>query len=283
MRCRVLAPFESPSEELVLCIGGRALQSALAVVLRPRNDVRWCPTADAAARALRDRPASFLVVEIGTGVVASAASVIGLARDAFANVVVCIYCWMSPYTGADVASASRSGIDMCLFRGYGDDPATLRRFFDVTPGTSPHYSMLDALLPLLHPVAAGLACYVSANPRCAQSVDQVARGVGITARTLERRFARAGLPAPSSLLAGLRGLIVAQLTARHVPRDTIVRAAGFQSARAMNAAIRRWHGVSTCVLAAQAHAPVLIGNVLAKFAAPGGSMSGFMQALSHVG
>jgi AraC-like DNA-binding protein len=266
----------------MLCIGGNALQSALAAVLRPRSDVRWCPNADGAARALRDRPASYLVIEVGTGAVTSPASVIDLARDASADVVVCIYCWMSPRTGADVASASRSGIDMCLFRGHGDDPATLRRFFEFTPCTTLKYSIVDRLLPLLHPVAAGPAGYVSANPRYAQSVDQVARGLGIAARTLERRFAGAGLPAPSSLLAGLRGLIVAQLTARNVPRDTIVLAAGFQSARAMNAAIRRWHGVSTHVLAAQAHAPVLIGDVLARFAAPGGSLSGFMQALSHI-
>ena len=107
-------------------------------------------------------------------------------------------------------------------------------------GDSPSAGFLSVLRQALHPLAIPVAEHVLEHASVAPNVNDVARALGCTPRTLARRFARAGLMAPDPLITLLRWSRIADLLANHeLARSEVARISGFRNTRAMRAALKR--------------------------------------------
>jgi AraC-like DNA-binding protein len=167
-------------------------------------------------------------------------STIAAIRDGFPTLPIIAYCAVSPCLSADIVSMVRAGAHELLIRDVDDSPHRLRAIFARARTTCTAAwagTELAALVP--RPVWAPVE-YCLQNAYRGITVEEVARSAGIDRRTLTRRFARAGLPSPSAVVAWTRLVIAGVLLEDGGrPLEEIALELEFPSASALRAMLSR--------------------------------------------
>jgi AraC-like DNA-binding protein len=168
------------------------------------------------------------------------AALVRLVKDERPNTYVIGYCSPGASVGEDLLLTARAGLDTIVFEDRTGSHRTLRNQFSEHADGSPTVGLPEDLKLVLHPLAVPVAEYVLAHAANAPNVNDIARALRCTPRTLARRFATAGLPAPDTLITQLRWSRIADLLARHrLTSSEVARISGFPNTRAMRLALKR--------------------------------------------
>jgi AraC-like DNA-binding protein len=118
--------------------------------------------------------------------------------------------------------------------------------------------LLEKLNPVLPPQAKPLFEYLLAQGEAPLSIEQAAAAVGIARRTLEKRLARLGYPAPETLIGWCRLLLAAHLLEEQGRSfDDVALELSFPSGMALRSMLKRYTGV-TGREARTVHGPVAL-------------------------
>ena len=174
---------------------------------------------------------------------------------------IAVYCQLEPKSAHEIAALARAGADTVIISGYDDVGRRLREHLAYA---WVHRAAEDALAGLESwrtPESSPILTYCLHRAAQPLTVQLVAEALSIDPKTLGRRLAAAGLPAPKILIAWCRLLCVARWLE---PADRTVEQAalvlGFGSGSALRNLFNRYTGLRprevrargglTCVLAA---------------------------------
>lgn len=223
--------------------------SRLAAAVRARLDremsIVYCPTEPELLTALASCHPSAVVVELRDERGRSRIDVVRrLARD-LAGVPLLAYHDLSRSASRDILDAARAGISSLALRGIDDLAASICA---VLREAEARKLVERALLTHFHSVPQTAADIVAACVECASeapSVSAAARVLGVSRRSLARRAALSGLPAPRHLIAWAR-LLLAEAYLRQAERSvkSVAAALHFGSARELRVLFRRYTGTT---------------------------------------
>jgi transcriptional regulator GlxA family with amidase domain len=131
----------------------------------------------------------------------------------------------------------------------GDREEELRRVFaSVLAAATQRVAarrVIDELEPVLPPDARALLEYLLEEADAPLGIEQAAAAIGIKRRTLEKRLARLGYPAPETLIGWCRLLLAAQmLEDQRRTFDEVAVELEFPSGMALRSMLKRYTGVS---------------------------------------
>lgn len=105
--------------------------------------------------------------------------------------------------------------------------------------------MIEKLDPILPPQARRLFEYLLEKGEEQLTIEQAAAAVGVARRTLEKRLARLGYPAPETLIGWCRLLLAAHLLEEQGRTfDEVALELSFPSGMALRSMLKRYTGVS---------------------------------------
>jgi AraC-like DNA-binding protein len=233
----------------VLCAGGSPVHSVVRSAANAAIHVAFCDNDNEAMREIYRLRPSVVVIEIGGTALRKPTRLVRLAKGERPNTYVIGYCSFSARAGDDLVLAAQAGLDTIVFEGGTDARRTLRNQIAEHADGSPAAGLLERLKLALHPLAVPVPEHVLAHAATAPNVNDVAHALGCTPRTLARRFAKAGLPAPDALITQLRWSRIADLLARRRLSSTeVARISGFSNTRAMRSALKRRFGAGLAQL-----------------------------------
>lgn len=252
-------PLNNPAESgvaqttrgpgIVLCAGGPPVHSVVRSAANAATHVLFCNTDDEAMREVYHLRPSVLVIEIGGMALRKPTRLVQLVKGQRPTSYVIGYCSLSARAGDELLLTARAGLDTIVFESHTGALRTLRNQISEHADGTPTTSLPDGLELALHPLAVSVAEHVLAHAATAPNVNDVAHALCCTPRTLARRFARAGLPAPDILITQLRWSRIAGLLARHRLTSTeVARISGFANTRAMRSALKRRLGTGLAQL-----------------------------------
>jgi AraC-like DNA-binding protein len=211
--------------------------------------VAFCNNDNEAMRELYRLRPSVLVIEIGGIAVRNPTGLVRFVKGERPNTYVIGYCSLSARADDDLLLTARAGLDTIIFESRTDSLRTLRNQISEHADGSSATGLPHGLELTLHPLAVSVAEHVLAHAANAPNVNDVAHALGCTPRTLARRFASAGLPAPDVLITQLRWSRIADLLARHqLTSSEVARISGFANTRAMRSALKRRLGTGLAQL-----------------------------------
>lgn len=248
-----------------------------------------CDGEDSTIRYLCECLPALLVIEVAPGAAGDGAAFVRRAHIASPRTYLLWYCDLTPVTCDCLVAAGREGLDAVAFRGRADLRIHVQRGLEFHRDRWSAASVSEQLIPSLHAVAAPVAAIVVIHASRGPNVDQVARLLGTTPRTLERRFEDAELPSPSGLIKSTRWLCAAHALreTRMTARQAAV-AMGFPSTRAMRSAMRRALRLPPGQCSLSKAYGVLIESILSRYGGGvhegsqspgGGAMSSWMAAV----
>ena len=197
---------------IVLCAGGSPVHSVVRSAANAAIRVAVCDNDREATREIYHLRPSVLVIEIGGTALRNPTKLVRLVKGERPNTYVIGYCSFSARTGDDLLLAAQAGLDTIVFEGRTGARPTLRHQILEHADGSPTAGLSDGLKLALHPLAVLVAEHALAYAAAAPNVNDVACALGCTPRTLARRFAKAGLPAPDALITQLRWSRIAAIT-----------------------------------------------------------------------
>ena len=238
-----------PGRAALLCAGGSAIHSVVRSAATTAIRLACCNDDGAVVRELYDLRPSIVVIELGGAAVREPPKLIRLAKDESPNTYVIGYCSLGAGAGDQAVLAAQAGLDTIVFEGRADVQRVLGDRIAEHAGGSPAPALLSVLRQTLHPLAIPVAEMVLEQASRAPNVNDVARMIGCTPRTLARRFAKAGLRAPDVLITQVRWSRIAELLASHaLTAAEVARISGFRDPRAMRAALKRRLGTGLTAL-----------------------------------
>jgi AraC-like DNA-binding protein len=228
------------SRAALLCAGSSPVHSVVRSSAIAAIRLACCDDDGAALREFYDLKPSVVVIEIGGAGIRESPRIIRLVKSESPNTYVIGYCSLSARAGDEVVLAAQAGLDTVVFEGRADVQRVLYNRISEHVSDSPAAGLLNVLRQTLHPLAIPVAEQVLGHAAAAPNVNDVARTLGCTPRTLARRFAKAGLMPPDVLITQLRWSRIADLLAGHeLTSSEIARTSGFRNTRAMRAALKR--------------------------------------------
>lgn len=207
------------------------------------TDVRFVEEADELLEHVALRASAAVLVSALDPTGMTTAPLVRRIREGFRSTVIVGYC-ESGRASADIASLVRAGVDDLVFRGTDDErlvlPEILMRAVQHGVAMQVMEELRDALPVAVQPIVAHLLERAGDPP----TVDGTAAALGVHRKTLVNRVARAGLPAPSTLLAWARLLAAARLledAGRSVER--VAHVLNFESPNALRNMLKRHTGL----------------------------------------
>lgn len=237
------------------------LRARVAEAGRPSLRTRFCETREELRALAHSAGASAIVAEPTDAQGADVWPTIAAIRDGFPTLPIIAYCAVSPCLSADIVSMVRAGAHELLIRDVDDSPHRLRAIFARARTTcTAAWAGTELAVLVPRPVWAAVEYCLQNAYRCV-TVEEVARSAGIDRRTLTRQFARAGLPAPSTVVAWTRLVIAGVLLEDGGrPLEEIALELEFPSASALRSMLSRYtrlrpsevreNGGGRCVLSA---------------------------------
>jgi DNA-binding NtrC family response regulator len=177
------------------------LRARLRTALPERAEVHFCRTArQLAASASAEQP-GIVVIELPPGDGDSMAPSVRWLRAIFPTVPIIICCALSSATAHDILILAKAGVTGLALRGFDDLGATIQTAVKNAMAEGVANTVAAALDGVVPAGARAIVEYCIANARSAPSVTAVAAALGMPRKTLARHLVRAGLPAPSRLIA----------------------------------------------------------------------------------
>jgi AraC-like DNA-binding protein len=237
------------------------LRARITAAARPSLRTRFCETREELRALAHAAGASAVVAEPTDALGAETWHTIAAIRDGFPSLPIVAYCAVGPRLSTDIVRMVRAGAHELLIRDVDDSTHRLRAMLARARTTCTATWARAELAPLVpHQVWSPFE-YCLHNAFRNVTVDEVARSAGIDRRTLTRQFARAGLPAPSTVVAWSR-LVVAGVLLEDGgrPLEEIALELAFPSASALRSMLNRYtrlrpgevreNGGGRCVLSA---------------------------------
>jgi len=166
-----------------------------------------------AFETVRSQPVALAVLDpMLTG--APQAREIESLRRMFPSLPVVLYTRLVPEMAGILLRLGRTGIRRAVFAGIDDAPALLRLTLRDELESSTLWQVLDALAQALDGLSSrvrGVLETALSTPSADLTVDQLAHQAAVKRRTIERWFARSGLPSPRVVLMVARLLYAHRL------------------------------------------------------------------------
>jgi AraC-like DNA-binding protein len=165
----------------------------------------------------------------------------------------------------EVAAATRAGMCEVVFVDYESPWCVVRPLVARAPVETAMSAAVGALgsqVPdSLRPIVEYSLRYASAS----LTPDRLARACGLPRRTLTRRLAAAGLPAPGALVSWTRLCLAASLLEHTtMPVEHVAELAGYPSAVTLRQSFRRYAGVTPSAIRADGGLGALVERFRAR-------------------
>jgi AraC-like DNA-binding protein len=237
------------------------LRARITAAGRPSLRARFCETREELRALAHSSGASAVIAEPFDARGGEVWPTIAAIRDGFPSLPIVAFCAVGPSLSWDIVHMVRAGAHELLIRDVDDTPHRLRAILARARSTCTATWARSELSPLVpHQVWSPFEYCLQNAFRCVR-VDEMARSAGMDRRTLTRQFARAGLPAPSTVAAWTR-LVVAGVLLEDGgrPLEEIALELEFPSASALRSMLNRYtrlrpaevreNGGGRCVLSA---------------------------------
>lgn len=247
-----------PPHRVVALVREAEEQARLRGALRGTGLLVPCSSANEVLGALAQESALAVIVSAYGPAVPEAIALTRALRARHATVPVLVYHDAQYTNPRDLLAFFQAGAAEIIQRG-GDD---FRRAFATVLAAAGHRvtarRVLDQLQPVLPPQARPLLEYLMERADTPLSIEQAAAAVGVARRTLEKRLARLGYPAPETLIGWCRLLLAAHLLEDQARTfDDVASELSFPSGMALRSMLKRYTGVSGRE-AREGHGPVAL-------------------------
>jgi len=225
-------------------IADREARARVAHGLRGHAAVTFCEAAAELIETLARSPVTAVVVEVRDRAGVCAASVIRSLRDGYPSIPVVAYCSLTSATPHDILTAAKAGASGLVLRGVDDSGVALRAALT----SAEDDCVARRVMRMLDEVAPGgvrpIVEYCILHARNAPSVQEVARALGISRKTLVNRLGAAGMPAPSAVIGWCRLLQAARLIEDPKrPVERIAHELDFPSGASLRNMLKRYTGL----------------------------------------
>lgn len=234
---------------LVTLVRSDRIQTDLRTALRDRLDARGqvsvvrAPCWEAVEDVLARRPVAVVVFDLshpGMAAVPRVASTIGAHSVTEFVLYVGGLGRVSPQHIVEVA---RAGVRRCLCPRADDGELRLVQVLDEAISAGADERLLQALDPLLDRAQLELLCRIMRHAPDSPRVQDLARRLNMSPRTLERHAGEAGLPSPSRILAWIHLYhLCRRIVGEGATVERAVRGTAFSSAFAFRRALHRVTG-----------------------------------------
>lgn len=229
---------------VAVLIPDQVVLGAVHTALRQTFHVGNCDTPHGILALLRRVQVSAVIVDLVDGHGLSSAPFISTIREQHPALPIIGVLLPKTVDWRNLVPAVRAGISEILVIGI-DDVVSVVRSICADEGTD---AVVATVLGVLAPHVPAAACpileYCLRGATTALSTKQLAAALGVPRSTLNRRFNRAGLLSPGSLLMWTRLFLAAQLLERgeHTVED-IARSLRFDSVVSFRRVVRRLAGL----------------------------------------
>lgn len=179
-----------------------------------------------------------LVLELTLDCRPRPASLVAAVRGRFAAIPIVGYGWLTQSLAAEVLACARQGLDAIALRGFNDLRTVICRALAECNGAE-QVVLLDLhhwLPPALLEMVEALLQRLDEAPQ----LDQLARLLGRSPRTLQRIARQEHCCSPGDLICAVRILVAARLLVYEaLPMKQVLSRTGYQSTRALRAGLGR--------------------------------------------
>jgi len=207
-------------------------------MIEPDVQVICCGTEHALLDELSGSRARVLVVELGNVNQQCPSPVITVVRERFPKVRILAYCWLSQSAAVEILVCARAGLDELALRGFSDVRQVVRRV--LAEEDSAEDSVFHDLSSALPTTLAAFVRVLLTRVQEAPNVEQLARMIGRTPRSLQRATREHGCCTPAVLIECVRVLFSARLlTHSRLTLRGVAERSGYRSVAEMRRALRR--------------------------------------------
>ena len=234
-----------PPHRVVALVREAEEQARLRGALRGVGALVPCASPNEVLAALSEGSALAVVVPAYGPAMNGAIALTRALRARHPTVPVLIYYDAKHTNPRDLLAFFQAGAAEIVQRG-GDD---FRRIFATVLSTAGHRvaarRVMDELQPVLPKQARPLLEFLLEKADTPLSIEEAASAVGIARRTLEKRLAKLGYPAPETLIGWCRLLLAAHLLEDQGRTfDEVALELSFPSGMALRSMLKRYTGVS---------------------------------------
>jgi AraC-like DNA-binding protein len=166
------------------------------------------------------------------------ASLIAAVRSRYAAIRIVGYGCLTQALAAEVLACARHGLDEIALQGFSNLGSEIRRASAECKGAE-EVVLLD-VQKMLPPPLVELVRVLLQRLDEAPHLDQLSRLLGLSSRTLQRTASHERCCSPSDLICAVRVLVAVRLLVLEAqPMDQVLSRTGFQSTRALRAALGR--------------------------------------------
>jgi AraC-like DNA-binding protein len=229
---------------VVVLFGDRRDRARLTASLAGTASVVTVDQLADARRALRAPGTIAALVCVHVAESASALAAVRDLRGRFPALALIVYCDLHGLARRTLVALIRAGASDVIFRGVDDGRAVV---LDAVAGAARHTHAHEIRERLSGSVCGELRTYFAfglQTPQAADDLDAAAASLGLSRRTLSRRFAALGAPTPRRFFRWTRLLLAAALLrerGRTLP--SVAHELHFESASALRLQLRRYAGV----------------------------------------
>jgi AraC-like DNA-binding protein len=229
---------------IVGLVGDREARARIAQGLRGHAEITFCGGAAELLDALAHTFVTAVVVEVRECGGVSTTSVIRSLREGYPSVPVVAYCSLTAATPHDILTAAKAGASGLVLRGVDDTGVALRTALMSAADDCVARSVMRALEEAAPGSVRPILEYCILHARNAPSVQDVARALGISRKTLVNRLGAAGMPAPSAVIGWCRLLQASRLIEDPKrPVEQIAHELDFPSGAALRNMLKRYTGL----------------------------------------
>ena len=208
--------------------------------LRGLGGVRFSKDVSGLMNLVRESPVRLVIAEPRDPKLRETAPVIRAIRAAYPSIPILILCDPTAEDLHRLVDLVRAGADDAVVRGVDRIGAVAASL--LARDTRPHLSAraLDEMSDIASVDARAILAFAIENPAARRPVEQIARTLRVSRRTLVNRLSAAGLPGPSVFVAWGRLLVAASLLENPVrPIREVARALGLRSSAGLHVLCRR--------------------------------------------
>lgn len=210
----------------------------LLTALGAESRILCCRTEHELWEALAGSDVRVLVLELTLDGRPRPASLIAAVRGRYAAIRIVGYGWLTQALAAEVLACARLGLDDIALQGFSNLGSVIRRALAECKGAE-EIVLLD-LQKMLPPALIEMVRVLLQRLDEAPHLDQLARLLGVSPRTLQRTASHERWCPPGDLICAVRVLVAVRLLVLEAqPMGAVLARTGFQSTRALRAALGR--------------------------------------------
>ena len=276
-----IATGQIPQPPALLCLSDPDAQQRFDQILRRWAKPIFCEPRELLSQCAECDP-RLVVLELGTSLLEHPAALVQSVRQVSPAAFIFGYCVLNANLSPMLLEAARGGIDALAIEGCSDLTTDLMCGLEVRPTLWQWRNLSSLLNGRLHPIAMPVVSVMASGGGGVPNVSQIARLLGVSTRTLERRFASGGVPGPKRLTDLVRCLAAAGALASDAM--TIIAAsrfAGFESYDSFRTIVRRITGTSPRRLRDPESYGHLLQRIATEYGPPGAARMTTSAAMSR--